>query len=349
METLSGAGDGSPGSLVPEYVSALSTHRRLAELRSGPIPVVLDTSGIRTGLHVQIAHGKLPACLWFAAQGQMRLFMEKETFLETQALIPRFAGQLGVSETELRARFDNDWVPRMRLVSLPVTLRALDPRAGDVQARDATDYASAALAALLSPCVLLTRDKDFAALGIDDPRQGTKAIVAAIGVQVGEQRMSAMVTVPAMPVAAAGSGIKMAADRYGTPVVAVTLAALIIAGILLYRAQPPERKKRLREGVAAAGRFYLDAAGRAAEQLAAAEAVLYASAIPGPLDRTPTAAVLRRLATAPESMSAAQISESLDDEVRPSVPSLRAFLHANKVDLFAEVRYGGFLLGYRSR
>ena len=348
METPSDEGDESPGSLVPEYLSALGTHRRLAELRHGPIPVVLDTSGIRTGLHVQVAQGKLPACLWFAEQGQVRLFMEEETFLETLERIPKFAGQFGMNETELRERFENDWVPRIRVVSLPEALRALDPRAAEVQARDATDYASAALSALLSPCVLLTRDKDFAALGIDDPRQGTNAIVAAIDVRVGEQSMSAMVTVPSVPLAAAGTGLKAAANRFGAPTVAVTLVALILGGILLYRAQPPERKKRLRDGVAAAGRFYLDAATRAAEQLAAAEAVLYASAIPGPLERTPTSAVLRRLATAPESMSAAQIAESLDDEVRPSVPLLRAFLHANKVDLFAEVRYGGFLLGYRS-
>lgn len=348
MKTLSGEGDESPGSLVPEYVSALTTRRRLAELRNGPIPVVLDTSGIRTGLNVQVAHGKLPACLWCAERGQMRLFMEKETFLETQARIPKFARQFGMTETELRARFNNDWVPRMRVVSLPPSLRALDPRAAEVQARDATDYASAALAALLSPCVLLTSDKDFAALGIEDPRQGSNAIVAAIEVRVGEQSMSAMVTVPAVPVAAAGTGIKMAADRFGVPLVGLTLAAIILGGILLYRAQPPERRQRLREGAAAASRFYLEEATRAAEQLAAAESMLDASAIPGPLERTPSSAVLRRLATAPESMSAAQIAESLPDEVRPSVPGLRAFLHANKVNLFAEVRRGGFLLGYRS-
>jgi hypothetical protein len=348
METMSGAGDESPGSFVPEFASALATHRQLSELRYGPIPVVLDTSGLRRGLHVQVAQGKLPACLWCIDRGEMRLFMEKETYLEAQALIPRFARQLAVSEGDLRARFDSDWVPRMRVLSLPSALRALDQRAAEVQARDATDYGSTALAALLSPCVLLTSDKDFAALGVNDPRQGAYAIVAAIEVRVGERTMSAVTTVPMTPVVGAGVGIKMAADRFGGALVGVTLAIVILGGVLLYRAQPQERKQRLREGAAAAGRFYLEAAARAAEQLAAAEALLYASAIPGPLERTPTSAVLRRLATAPKSMSAAQIAESLADDVRPPVPELRAFLHANKADLFAEVRRGGFLLGYRS-
>ena len=293
----------------PEMDSWLESHRLLRELRSGPAPVIVDTSGIRTGLHVQLSHGSLPACLTAADRGEMHLFMERETFDEIYRKLSKFAGQFGVAEAELRAMFDNDWVPRMRVAALPPDLRAIDARAREVQARDATDYASAALAALLSPCILLTGDKDFAALGVREQNQGRDAIVAAIEVKAGERSVSAVTMVPAAPVAAAGAGAKWAADRFGVPLVLFVVAFFVAGAFVAYQYQPPERKQRIRQGAATVGRLYIEAANEAFAQLQAAEAQLHTTAIPGPTERSIESAVLRMLATAGESMSAAQICE----------------------------------------
>lgn len=331
--------------LVPDLDSWLDSHRLVRELRSGPIPVIVDTSGLRTGLHYQLCQGRLPASLWSEDRGDVRLFIERETLDEATDRISRFATQFELPEAELHAMFAEDWLPRMRVVDLPPVLRSLDERACEVQARDPSDYPAASLAALLSPCILLTGDKDFRALGVQRTRQGTDAIVAAISVKAGESQVSAVTMVPTAPVIVAGAGAKWAADRFG-PLAWVAALVLIVGAVMIYQYQPQERRQRIREGAKTAGRIYFDLANQAMAQLHAAEQALGGSAIAGPTQRTVASAVLRQLAIAPESMSAQQICDALPDDLQPSVTHLRTFLHANKDSLVAEVRRGGFLLGH---
>jgi hypothetical protein len=151
--------------------------------------------------------------------------------------------------------------------------------------------------------------------------------------------------VPTAPVIVAGAGAKWAADRFG-PLAWVAVVLIIAGAVMIYQYQPPERRQRLRDGAKTAGRIYFDLANQAIAQLHTAEQALGGSAIAGPIQRTVASAVLRQLATALESMSAQQICDAVPDEFRPSVADLRAFLHANKQSLFAEVRRGGFLLGH---
>jgi hypothetical protein len=56
------------------------------------------------------------------------------------------------------------------------------------------------------------------------------------------------------------------------------------------------------------------------------------------------AAALRELAMASESLSAQQLAELLNSSEKPSVKSLRTFMHT-ETGTFVEVRYGGFVLG----
>ena len=51
--------------------------------RRGPLPAVLDTGFIRTGLEDQLKKGKVPASVWSAKDGSLRLFMEYDTLIET--------------------------------------------------------------------------------------------------------------------------------------------------------------------------------------------------------------------------------------------------------------------------
>ena len=98
--------------------------------RGGPLPAVLDTDFIRTGLHDQLKQGKLPMSVWSAAEGSLRLFMEYDTLVETEAKLPKFARQFGVSVDELRRILNQEWLPNIDVVCLPPGLRGLDPRAG---------------------------------------------------------------------------------------------------------------------------------------------------------------------------------------------------------------------------
>lgn len=83
------------------------------------------------------------------------------------------ARDLGVTRAELIRILNEDWLPHIEVVKIPPRLRQVDPRALEVRDREADDYPAAALAALLSACILLTHNyTDFGALGVKTKSQG---------------------------------------------------------------------------------------------------------------------------------------------------------------------------------
>jgi len=323
----------------------LNYARRLRELREEPMPAVLDTSCVRTGLHNHLATGSLPASLQAVADRTIRLFMELETLRETLRKLPEFASQLSVPPSELNRIFADDWLPLISVVSLPPELRALDDRAVAVRDLDADDYPTAALAALLSPCILLTHNhRHFQPLGVRMPSQGVDAVFAVMDLKIGETQVQAIAMVPVAPVVATAATVQWAWEKIG-PVTLLILAVLVVGGIELYRRQPAERKQRIRSVAADAGHFLLEESAKACTKVQQAESLLGACAVPAPEPRSVTSAVFRELAMAHDSMSAQRLYDELDGSVRASVPRLRSFLHANKPSVFLEVRRGSFALG----
>lgn len=339
-----GAREMSPGELADLLASSYSFDARLADLGRGPLLAVLDTSNVRTGLHHQLTHGSPPASITAARDGSMHLFMEYETLIETQRKLLKFAGQFGVPVAEL-ARIFNEWLPYIRVVKLPAMLRELDQRALDVRSLDPDDYPAAALAALLSPCILLTGNyRDFGPLGVESEKQGVEAVVAGIAVKIGESRYQVSVMAPAAPFMAVGGITKWASEKIG-PWAWVALAGLLIAGGFIYSRQPDERREKIRAGAAQVGKVVLNEIMEAATEVEVARAQLRARIVAGPATRTPGSAILRALALSEYSLSAQQLAEQLDDSVRPSVPKLRTYLRANDKALVYQVRRGGFVLG----
>lgn len=334
----------NPEELASLLASSYAFDTRYAGLSRGPLLAVLDTSNVRTGFHHQLAHGSLPASISTARDGSMLLFMEYETLLETQRKLPKFARQFSVTVAEL-TRILNGWLPYIRVVKLPPALRELDHRALEVRSLDPDDYPAAALAALLSPCILLTGNHtDFGPLGVLSEKQGVQAVVAAIDVKLGESHYQAAVLVPALPVAAAGEIAKWASEKIG-PWAWAGLAVLLIAGGYIYSRQPDERREKIREGAVQAGKFVLDQITEAAAITEVARAQLRARVVAGPAARSPGSAILRELALSADSLSAQQLAERLGDSVRPTVPRLRDYLRANDNALVYQVRPGGFVLG----
>jgi hypothetical protein len=345
-----GARKMSPEELADLLASSYSPDARLADLGRGLLLAVLDTSNVRTGLHHQLAHGSLPASISMARDGSMRIFMEYETLRETQRKLPKFARQFGVPVAEL-TRILNESLPYTRVVKLPPPLRELDQRALEVRSLDSDDYPAAALAALLSPCILLTGNhNDFGPLGVQNERQGVEAVEAGIAVKVGEARFQASVMVPAAPVIAVGEITKWASEKIG-PWACAGLALLLIAGGFLYSRQPEERRAKIRAGAVQAGKIVLDQIIQATTEVEAARAQLRARVIAGPATRSPESAIVRELALSEHSLSAQQLADRLDEAVRPPVAGLRGYLRASDEALVYEVRRGGFVLGtsYRLR
>ncbi len=317
------------------------------DLSRRPLPAVLDTDFVRTGLHYQLSNGVPPRSVRTAREGSLRLFMEYDTLAETGERLPKFADQLGVPAADLRRALNQDWLPHIDVVKLPAPLRQADPRALEVRDRDADDFPAAALASLLSPCLLLTRNyKHFGALGVRTNSQGVDGVMAVVAINVGEMQVRAVVMLPAVPVRAAGAAVKWAYDRFG-PVVWVILGVLIGGGIYWYRKQPQERRERIKQVAGEIGTHLLEEFGSAAEVAYRGRLLLRACVVPRPEQRSTASAILRELALSPESLSAQQLAELLDPSVRPSVADLRAYLRELDGMVFDQVRRGGFVLGSR--
>jgi len=316
-----------------------------AGLSCRPLPAVLDTDFIRTGLHYQLSKGIPPRSVRTARDGSLRLFMEYDTLVETSRRLARFAGQLGVPVAELRRIVDEDWLPHIDVVKLPDSLRQADPRALQVRERDADDFPAAALAALLSPCLLLTRNyKHFGVLGVRTHTQAVDGVMAMAAINVGEMQVRVVVTLPAIPVRAAAAGMKWATDRSG-PVAWVVLFVLVGGGIYWYIRQPPGRREKISTVTGQVGTHLLNEFEKATDTVQQARLQLRASVVPRPEQRTPVSAILRELALSPESLSAQQLAELLAPSVRPPVAQLRAFLRKYDDAVFNQVRPGGFVLG----
>jgi hypothetical protein len=338
-----------------ELAKLLAEAAVLPDLGRGPMPAVLDTDFVRRGLHYQLNRGEPPASVSMAQTGELRLFMEYDTLTETGARLPRFARQLGAPVSDLRRMF-NDWLPYVGVVQLPGPLREVDPRARAVRDLDCEDFPAAALAALLSPCLLLTHNyKHFAVLGVRSADQGRDGVLAIADIKIGETRVQAVVLIPATPARAAGAAVQWVNNRIG-PGAWVLLGLLVLGGVYWYRKQPPERRDRIKataktatEAAVTIGGHLLNEYTAAAATVTGARVRLQASMIPQLEQRTPASAILRELALADESLSAAQLAELVDPSVRPPVADLRAFLREHDTTVFSQVRRGGFVLGRHYR
>src|SRR4051812_34729615 len=87
--------------------------------RGMPLPVVLDTSCVRTGLHYQLVRGEPPFTVATAKNARTRFFMELDTCREMWRKLPKFAADLGVEVADLVEILNRDWLPYIRVVQLP--------------------------------------------------------------------------------------------------------------------------------------------------------------------------------------------------------------------------------------
>jgi hypothetical protein len=309
-----------------------------------PVIAIVDTSFLRTGFEFQLANGRAPRSLVEMRSGSVKAFIEGETLRETFKKFPKFARQLGVSEKVLRDLFVDEWMPNVKVVDLPEHLRDLDERSLAVRQRDCNDFAAASLAVLLSPCVLLTHDLDFQALGVSDRDQGYFAICLVGELIEGNAQVRATAMIPAAPIMVLGAGTKYAYDRYGPAALGI-LGLIAAGGVLLYLNQPVERRQAIKRGTGTALHALAEMYGEATATVQHAQRELRINLVPPSEDPQPIASILRVLATTSKSLSAQQLCDELEGTYSFNVKDVRAYLHAYKGSLFFEERRGGFRLG----
>ncbi len=191
--------------------------------------------------------------------------------------------------------------------------------------------------------MLTHNHNDFAALGIRATSQGIDAVMAVIEINIGEMQVHAVLVAPALPIRLASAGVKWASERIG-PATWLILLLAGAGGIYWYRKQSPERRERIKKVAGDIGMHFMNEYANATEVVQEARLKLRANLVSKPEQRSTASAILRELAVAPESLSAQQLAELLDPQLRPRVADLRAYLRGNEA-LFARVRRGGFELG----
>ncbi|MFI5496807.1 hypothetical protein [Actinoplanes sp. NPDC051859] len=282
-----------------------------------------------------------------AQSGALRLFMEYATLAETIGRLPRFAKQFKVPEDELRRILNEDWLPHIEVVKIPLSLRGIDERADGVAALDADDYPAAALAALLSPCILLTHNyRDFGPLGVVSPSQGVDGLLTLIRRDESMTQAQALVAVPMLSGRAMAATTRWAAQRMGSSVW-LTLGILAAGGALWILQLPPEKRARMKRCAATVASFALQQYGDVFIKVQRDQAQLNGFAVPAPGIRSAEAAIIRSLANSPEPLSACRLFEIADPRPDLPVAGIRAFLRKNDQTLFNQVRRGSFMLGRR--
>ena len=79
------------------------------------------------------------------------------------------------------------------------------------------DFPAAALAALLSPCLLLTHNyKHFGALGVLTRDQALNGVTSVLAISVGEVRLHAAIAVPTLPFRVVDAAMNWATQKFGS-------------------------------------------------------------------------------------------------------------------------------------
>jgi hypothetical protein len=295
-----------------------------------PLLGVLDTSFLFTGFQSQLrAGGAPPLSLRAAQQGAIRMLTATGTVEQVFDKLDEFAESLGTSTAHLETLFIDDWSPWITVADVEGVL--VDDRAQIVADRDPTDQPAAILASLLSPCLILTTDKDFesmAPIGArSDGELASSILAVSATLVVGEAtvHVQAMMMVPTLPVAGIVAGVRWASTRAG---ISPWIMGLLLAGggALLYRRMSSKRRATTRQVLGELGTALLEeiATAQARQQMALRD--LGRRVVPLLSHRTVDAMVLRELAMADETLSAQRLWERLDPATRPAVTTVRETL-----------------------
>jgi hypothetical protein len=149
-------------------------------------------------------------------RGTAALYMTDQVYGEVYRHLPKVAQWSGVPIDVLRARFEEHYLPVLRLVTVDTT-HVLDPQ---VQAiTDLDDVPTGQLAKLIAPCVVFSEDRHLRLPGLapDDWRMIAHCAVDLVEAASRQYAAAGTVKVAGLPLYGAMELIKLVSRRTGVP------------------------------------------------------------------------------------------------------------------------------------
>ncbi len=182
--------------------------------------------------------------------GSAVLFAADHVYSEMYERLPRFAARCKVPLAPLVERFEEDYLPALRFVTVS-DVDAPDPQV--LAITDPDDVPTGLLAKLIAPCVVFSEDKHLKKPGLA-PKEWRKAAAFAVDIAEGAQGQTVTMNAAALPFRL-GTVLLTAAGRKLN--VSPWLLAGLVLGAGVLALQEPDRRKataqvagRIIEGIA---------------------------------------------------------------------------------------------------
>lgn len=170
-----------------------------------PFPIVADTQILVDEL---LQRSRRPHATHLGdalGNGDVRLLLPAQVVQETFRLLPERASRRGDDLDTVAQIWREEYRPHTRIVDIRTHP---DSRVAAVAARDPDDEATAALATSIAPCLLLTRDDDFAAFDVS-VHEWLPTVVKARQLHLLDDHVAVAVDLAAMLTRAVGGGLRI--------------------------------------------------------------------------------------------------------------------------------------------
>jgi hypothetical protein len=222
--------------------------------------VVVDADALLSSIDNHCRSGNRPRLLRIAASRGACAYAEDHVYGEVYRGFRRIAASTSISVGELRACFEEHYLPLLRWVKTDAA-GITDERVARVT--DQTDVPTAELASLIAPCVVLSQDKSLRRPGFA-PEEWRLAAGHGVQVVEGADMQEAAVMVMSLPVLVVlGGGIQL-----GKAARIPWWASLVLMGVGGYALLRSSERRRV---VANGAELFIEGIGEALSQAAARE------------------------------------------------------------------------------
>ena len=198
---------------------------------------VVDANAVLSSVENDCRKGFRSRLLRMTAFGMTVLYAADHVYTEVYEKLPKIAKSSPVALADLRAHFEECYLPILRFVTVSAT-DIVDPQV--LAITDPDDVPTGQLAKLVGPCVVFSEDKHLRAPGLA-PKEWRKAAKSAVDLaeaKVGQTAASGMIILPGW---GATSLIKFVGRQLGmSPWLVGGLAA---AGVTLMLMDPDRRTR----------------------------------------------------------------------------------------------------------